>query len=526
VLTGAGFCNDAGFSHSASKQDLADRVVYLVGACVVEVFAFQIDPAAVFIRQSSRKIERRRAAGIVGQQLMKFGLKLFRVDNASVVQSEVFDIGVENFWDIGSAKFSVKSVFRNVEILVCHSFTAILCKGTDFFRNFVFYVYPMKYFLVAGEASGDLHASALMRSLRQSDPQAEFRFFGGDLMQREGGELLLHYSRMAYMGFVPVALHLPTILKNMAVCRREIERFRPYCVVLVDYPGFNLRIARFVSEKLHIPVVYYISPTVWAWKKGRIRTIARSVDRLLCILPFEPDFYRANGYDKAVYTGNPVVESVAVRAQADETFEHFATENRLPDLRPIIALLPGSRRQEIKDNLPTMLAAASKYPEYQAVIAAAPGIEPEFYDRFLRQGAASLVHNCAYRLLQQSRAALVTSGTATLETALIGCPQAVCYRTPLPRISAFVWKHFFHVRFISLVNLIAGRQVVQELFNERFSKREITAELGRLLNDNKYRQLLSEGYAEVKTILGEGSGADKAAAEITKLLASLNQNQG
>jgi lipid-A-disaccharide synthase len=356
----------------------------------------------------------------------------------------------------------------------------------------------VKYFIVAGEASGDLHASALMKSLKNGDPEAEFRFFGGDLMQAEGGIMLKHYRELAYMGFIPVLMNLPKILRNMAYCKQAIKDFSPGCVILVDYPGFNLRIAKYIKEKLCIPVIYYISPTIWAWKKGRIKTIKKHIDRMLCILPFEPEFYKRNGYGNAIYVGNPTVEAIASRTGKDESFEEFYSANALQP-KPIIAILAGSRRQEIRDNLPSMLEAVSNFTGYQPVIAGAPSIDPEFYETVQAkcETKATVIYNQTYRLLQQSRAALVTSGTATLETALLRVPQAVCYRTEPKRIAAFVWKHFFNVKYISLVNLIAGREVVCELFNERFSVRNIREELHRLLHDEERIKAIQSGYDEI-----------------------------
>jgi lipid-A-disaccharide synthase len=367
----------------------------------------------------------------------------------------------------------------------------------------------LKYFLVAGEASGDLHASNLMKSLKKIDREADFRFFGGDLMQSAGGQMLKHYKDMAYMGFVPVLLHLQTIFDNLDLCKREIETFAPDRVILVDYPGFNLKIARFVKEKLQIPVCYYISPKIWAWKENRIHAIRKYVDRMLCIFPFEPEYYRKHNY-QVEYVGNPTVDAIAGNAFSTETFDEFTGRNQLAE-KPIIALLAGSRKQEIKDNLPFMLEAAAAYGDYQPVIAGAPGIDPGFYRLFMAKHAAGIVFDSTYRLLRQAGAALVTSGTATLETALFGVPQAVCYKTPLKYLAGFIWRHFFKVRYISLVNLIAGKPVVKELFNENFSMKNIREELNRLLNDEPYIRLLQSGYREVGDRLGKPGASDRAA---------------
>ena len=369
----------------------------------------------------------------------------------------------------------------------------------------------MKYFLVAGEASGDLHASNLMKSLKEIDREADFRFFGGDLMQSAGGKMLKHYKDMAYMGFVPVLLHLQTIFSNLDLCKREIEAYSPDRVILVDYPGFNLKIARFVKEKLQIPVCYYISPKIWAWKENRIHAIRKYVDRMLCIFPFEPEYYRKHNYP-VEYVGNPTVDAIAGGAFSAESFDEFTGRNQLSD-KPIIALLAGSRKQEIKDNLPFMLSAASVFGDYQLVIAGAPGIDPDFYRPFTAQYRAGIVFDSTYRLLQQSKAALVTSGTATLETALFRVPQTVCYKTPLKHVTGFIWRHFFKVRYISLVNLIAGKTVVKELFNENFSVENIRAELNNLLNNRQYIDNLQSGYREVADRLGK-PGASGRAAEV------------
>ena len=374
----------------------------------------------------------------------------------------------------------------------------------------------MKYYLIAGEASGDLHASNLMASLKKADPQAEFRYMGGDLMQAQGGTLVKHYREMAYMGFIPVLTHLRTILRNMRTCREDIRRYRPDAVILVDYPGFNLKIAEYVKSNLQIPVYYYISPKIWAWKKYRIKAIRKYVDRVLCILPFETGFYRTLRYE-VTYVGNPSVDSVAFRENADETREAFTEANRLPQ-KPIIALLAGSRRQEISDNLPTMLEAVAAFPGYQAVIAGAPGIEPDYYRQYTGNDRVSIVFGQTYRLLQQSSAALVTSGTATLETALFRVPQVVCYKMKAKRLTYFIFKHFFPISYISLVNLIAGREIVQELFSLRFSLENIHRELDRILTDTSYREQMLQGYEEVASLLGKPGASDRAAQFIYKSL--------
>ena len=368
----------------------------------------------------------------------------------------------------------------------------------------------MKYFLIAGEASGDLHASNLMAALKNEDAQAEFRFFGGDLMQAVGGTLLKHYREMAFMGIIPVVLHLRTILRNMKTCEKEIERFHPDVVILVDYPGFNLKIARYVKTKLRLPVYYYISPKIWAWKQYRIKDFRRYVDRMFCILPFEVEFFRQLHYS-VDYVGNPCVDAVdAFRQKQSAHPDSFRKDEEL-DNRPILALLAGSRRQEIKDNLPTMLAVAAAYPNHQAVIAGAPGIERAFYQQYMGDSKCKIVFDKTYSLLQHSNAALVTSGTATLETALFRVPQVVCYHVKAGKVASFIFRHFFHTKYISLVNLIAGREIVQELFGARFSYREIHDELGRILNDADYRNRMIAGYDSIIRLLGQPGASQRAA---------------
>ena len=367
----------------------------------------------------------------------------------------------------------------------------------------------MKYYLIAGEASGDLHASNLMDGLKKEDPHAEFRFFGGDLMSAKGGVLVKHYRDMAFMGFIPVLLNLKTILRNMKTCEEDIKLYNPDVVILIDYPGFNLKIAKFVKTVLNIPVYYYISPKIWAWKQYRIKSFKKYVDKMFCILPFEPDFFRKLNY-KVTYVGNPSVDSVANRTCANETFAQFIGENQLPD-KPVIALLAGSRRQEIKDNLPTMLDAVSGFTEFQYVIAGAPGIDPGYYKEYIGNHKASRVFDQTYRLLQQSKAALVTSGTATLETALFRVPQVVCYKTPVKKLVRFVFTHFFHIKYISLVNLIADKTVVQELFADSFSCQAIREELNKIIRVEAYRNTMLEGYDEVINRLGSPGASHRAA---------------
>lgn len=369
----------------------------------------------------------------------------------------------------------------------------------------------MKYYLIVGEASGDLHASRLMLSLRQYDPDAEFRFFGGDLMTRAGGTRVKHYRELAYMGFVPVLLHLPVIFRNMKMCKADIVRWKPDVVILVDYPGFNLSIAKFVKKNTDIPVYYYISPKIWAWKEWRIKAIKRDVKEMFSILPFEVPFYEKKHHYRIHYVGNPTAEEVDnFRHVYTETKDEFCQRNGL-SAKPIIAILAGSRRQEIKDNLPSMLEAARHFADYQMVIAAAPSITESYYKKFLGDSEAKMVKTQTYELLAHSTAALVTSGTATLETALLNIPQVVCYETPVPKLIRFAFKHIIKVRFISLVNLIADKEIVQELLADRFSVRNIADELYRILPGQPGRDSILADYQLVRTQLGNATAPDNAA---------------
>lgn len=369
----------------------------------------------------------------------------------------------------------------------------------------------MKYYIIAGEASGDLHASKLMEALRREDAEASFRFFGGDLMAAVGGTRVRHYRELAYMGFVPVLLHLPTILANMRSCKRDIAGWGPDAVILVDYPGFNLGIAKYVRAELGLPVYYYISPKIWAWKGYRIKNIKRDVTEMFCILPFETDFYEGRHHYPVHYVGNPTADEVAsFKAAYDGSFADYG--------RPVIALLAGSRRQEIKDNLPAMIEAVKAFPAYQPVLAGAPGIEPVYYEPFVAGTGVEVVRGMTYPLLAHASAALVTSGTATLETALFGVPQVVCYETPIPKVISFLRRHILKVRYISLVNLIAGCEVVPELVADTFSVGNIRAELGKILPGGSGRQAMLDGYAEVGRRLGKAGAPDNAARIMVGLL--------
>ena len=374
----------------------------------------------------------------------------------------------------------------------------------------------MKYYLIAGEASGDLHASHLMQSLKNLDADAQFRFFGGDLMSAAGGTCVRHYRDLAYMGFIPVLLHLPVILRNMRMCKADILSWQPDCVILVDYPGFNLKIAKFVKSRTNIPVYYYISPKIWAWKEYRIKNIKRDVDELFSILPFEVDFFEGKHHYPIHYVGNPT--AAEVKSYLEERASSHSSLFTIHSSLDIIALLAGSRQQEIKDNLPAMLEAVKPYEnDYQIILAGAPGIEAGYYQQFIEGRKVQVVYNQTYDLLSKAHAALVTSGTATLETALFRVPQVVCYETPLPTIIGWLRKRVLKVKYISLVNLIADCEVVKELVADSFSVKNIRAELEKIL-DGPARQQMLDGYTEVSRRLGDQVAPDNAARLIIEKL--------
>ena len=377
----------------------------------------------------------------------------------------------------------------------------------------------MKYYLIVGEASGDLHASRLMRSLKKYDELAEFRFFGGDLMAAEGGTRVKHYKELAYMGFVPVLLHLGTIFSNMKRCKEDIVAWKPDVVILVDYPGFNLNIAKFLKKNTLIPVYYYISPKIWAWKEWRIKSIKRDVSEMFSILPFEVPFYEQKHKYPVHYVGNPTAQEVAeFRAGYHQTHEEFCQENNLDSRKPIVALLAGSRLQEIKDNLPAMIEVAERFEDYQMVLAGAPSIEDEYYDKFLEGTTVRVVKNKTYQLLSHTTAALVTSGTATLETALFNVPQVVCYETPLPKLIRFAFNHVLKVDYISLVNLVANKEVVPEMFADKFTIDGIANELYKIMPGQPARERMLAEYQEVLRELGSKVAPDEAASIMVDLL--------
>ena len=376
----------------------------------------------------------------------------------------------------------------------------------------------MKYYLIVGEASGDLHASNLMRALLQEDPKAEFRFFGGDLMKEVGGTCVRHYKSLAYMGFIPVLLHLRTILRNMEFCKNDVEAWNPDVLILVDYPGFNLKIAQYIKLHTEIPIFYYISPKIWAWKEYRIKNIQHDVDAMFSILPFEVEFYQRYHFP-VHYVGNPCVDAVdAFRKNFNETFETFVSAHNW-EQKPIIALLAGSRKQEIKDNLRRMIKASRYFPDYQFVVAGAPGIEADFYRRYM-DADTKIVFGETYRLLSHATAALVTSGTATLETALFRTPQVVCYYTAAGKLVSLLRRMILKVPFVSLVNLIAGKEVVTELVAGDMQVKAIKQELSYILPGSERRKRMLENYDCLIQILGKAGASGRAARQILQALSA------
>ena len=379
----------------------------------------------------------------------------------------------------------------------------------------------MKYYLIAGEASGDLHAAHLMAALRKEDSEAQFRFFGGDKMQEEGGTMVAHYSQLAFMGFIPVLLHLPTILRYLRLCKQDIVAWQPDVVILVDYPGFNLKVAAFVRQHTDIPVFYYIAPKLWAWKEYRIKNIRRDVDELFSILPFEKAFFEGKHHYPIHYVGNPTADEVtdflASYSNTDNTFQQSLDDGKAS--LPIIALLAGSRRQEIKDNLPAMLKATLPMTDdYRIIVAGAPNIDSDFYRKIIGDLPVEIVHGRTYELLANATAALVTSGTATLETALFGVPQVVCYKTPLPHLISFLRRHLIKVPYISLVNLIADSEVVTELVAHTFTLDNIRNELSSILPGGNRRSEMLEGYEKVRQAIGQPGAPANAARKMVNLL--------
>ena len=371
----------------------------------------------------------------------------------------------------------------------------------------------MKYFLVVGEASGDLHASNLMKELLKLDAQADFRFFGGDKMLAVGGNIVKHYREMAFMGVIDVVLNARTVLSNLSLCKHEISTWKPDVLILVDYASFNLRIAEYVKKNIQdIPVHFYISPKIWAWKEYRIKYFKQYIDKLYVILPFEKDFFSKHDFP-VTYVGNPCLDSVTEFQKNKNSVNNTFREIHELDEKPVIALLPGSRKGEIERNLPLMFQVASQYEKFQIVVAGAPGIEPGFYDN-LMPAKTKLLFGETYGLLEIAYVAVVTSGTATLETALFLTPQIVCYAVFGGYISNWIFRTFMLVPFFSLVNLIAGRMVVPELMGAFFTKVHLTAAIEPLLSETPERALMIEGYKEINKKLGLPGAAKKTASLI------------
>lgn len=372
----------------------------------------------------------------------------------------------------------------------------------------------MKYAVIAGETSGDLHASRLIAELKKLDPDAQFRIIGGDLMAAETGlEPDLHIREMNVMGFIEVARRLPQIFGQIRLAKRMVAEFRPDHLILVDYPSFNLRIARY-AHRLGIRTHYYISPKLWAWKTWRVRTIRRCIDALYCILPFEPDFYKKRGYDRAVYVGNPSVEEIADVMAHISPIKHLLQRAGIDDERPIIALLPGSRQSEIAANLPLMIAAAKRYTDFQYIVAAAPSIPEKFYREVAGEPGLKLMFGCSMQLAKYARAALVTSGTATLETALVGTPQVVCYRANGRKWTYDLMARLLKVKFVSLPNLIVGNRIVPELLLHRCTVEAISRDLVPLLQPSPGREWQLNGYKTMRRKLGTESPSATAAEQI------------
>ena len=370
----------------------------------------------------------------------------------------------------------------------------------------------MKYYLIAGEASGDLHASNLMAALKAEDAEATFRFYGGDKMAAVGGTLVKHYRELAYMGFIPVLVHLPVILKNMRQCKADIAQWKPDVVILVDYPGFNLNIAKYVHRTGLCKVYYYISPKIWAWKEYRIKNIRRDVDELFSILPFEVQWFEDRGY-KIHYVGNPCVDAVT-------SWQSQVTQEQRQEKKQI-AILAGSRKQEIKDNLGMMLTCAGSFKDYRLVIAGAPNIDEAYYRKYIPDGlGVEIRFGETYQVLSESVAALVTSGTATLETAILRIPQVVCYATPVGKFISWLRSKVLKVKYISLVNLIVNREIVQELVADRMTKQNIIKYLGEILPGGASRQQMLTDYEEMNNVLGGAGASQRAAKEMVRLLRS------
>jgi lipid-A-disaccharide synthase len=366
----------------------------------------------------------------------------------------------------------------------------------------------MKYYIIAGEASGDLHGSNLMKGLKMVDPKADFRFWGGDLMQKQGGKLVKHYKETAIMGFAEVLMNLGKIKGFFKECKADIKSYQPDVLILIDYPGFNLRMAEF-AKSFGLKTYYYISPKIWAWKESRIKKIKAFVDKMFVIFPFEVDYFKKHNYP-VDYAGNPLLDAVQEKIDEKGSYDDFIQQNNLEN-KPIIGILAGSRKQEIDRNLGVMLEIIPHYKDYQFVIAAAPSIEPHYYTKFIEDHNVKVVFNQTYETLKQSTAALVTSGTATLETALFNVPQVVCYRAG--NLSYFIAKQFVQLDYISLVNLIMDSEVVKELIQFDMNPKMVKKELDKILFDTPNRERMLNDYQKLREVLG-GTGASERVAQL------------
>lgn len=376
----------------------------------------------------------------------------------------------------------------------------------------------MKYYLIAGEASGDLHGSNLMHQLKKEDTETEFRFFGGDLMQKAGGDLVKHYREMAFMGIVNVVLNLKTIKRNLQLCKKDILQFQPDVLILIDYPGFNLRMAEF-AKKQNIKVFYYISPKIWAWKEYRIKKIRAFVDEMFTILPFETEFYKNHGMD-VHYVGNPLLDSIESFRKIALTENEFSEKNKL-DERPIVSLLAGSRVQEIQKNLPLMVKISEFYPDFQFVVAGVKSIEEKLYQKYLAHSDVKIIYDQTYDLLNNAHTALVASGTAALETALFYVPQTVIYKVEGGWVVDFIMRNFvFNMAGVSLPNIIMNREIVREYIQVQMTLKNVKSEMYKLLYDKQYRNKILEDYSRLEKLMGEPGCSERAAKKMVELLKS------
>lgn len=371
----------------------------------------------------------------------------------------------------------------------------------------------MKLYIIAGEASGDLHAANLIEQIKKIVPDVKIRAFGGDLMEEQGAEIVKHYKTMAFMGFIPVLLNLRTILNNLKFCKQDILNFNPDAVILVDYPGFNLKLAKSLSKQ-NLKIIHYISPTVWAWHKSRIKTIKKHITKLFAILPFEKDFYAKNGLD-IEYSGHPLLDEINKRKNTLPDLIQFTNKNKL-DNRKIIALLPGSRKQELKNMLPTMCKLPEIYKDYQFVIAGAPGLSKEDYTPYIKNKNIKIIYNQTYDLLKNAHLAVVTSGTATLETALFNTPQVVCYK--LSTISYHIIKKLVNIKYISLVNLILDKESIKELIQDKMNIKNLKEEIDALLQNNTRQIEIKDDYKKLVEMLGSDGVSARNAKKMIEII--------